>query len=68
MTRYAETRLRTLTKALLLRVIVFTIITLATVFIFKQSAHPSSRIHPQRHQAGKRSPKHQAQGVPGQDR
>ena len=32
-----ETRTRTLVKALLLRVIVFTIITFATVYIFGQS-------------------------------
>ena len=37
MLKYTETKLRTLTKALLLRVIVFTIITLSTVYFFEQS-------------------------------
>ena len=37
MARYTESKKRTLVKALLLRVIVFILITLATVFIFKQS-------------------------------
>ena len=36
MPRYTETRLRTLTKSILLRVIVFSIITFSTVFIFGQ--------------------------------
>ena len=37
MPRFIETKTRTLVKALLLRVIVFIIITLTTVFIFRQS-------------------------------
>ena len=37
MPKYTETKLRTFTKSIILRVIVFTIITLSTVFIFGQS-------------------------------
>ena len=37
MVKIVETKTRTLAKALILRVIVFVIITLATVFIFRQS-------------------------------